>query len=178
MRGSSFPPAAPTTAAETIGRIAVVFLFNELAVNGIALATRRTPLRPLGSHLLLLAVAAVVVACPWIAAAGSSPTIAAWPAVPRWLGILATTMFSQAGLWAEIYLVTGLLLDAVHNRPPATRSIWGNARRGAGKAMVYGGVFMAVVYGVATLCDQAAVREAVAAHPLLWARSSARWCFP
>jgi cyclic beta-1,2-glucan synthetase len=39
--------------------------------------------------------------------------------VPRLIATLATTILSQAGLWAEAYLITGMALDAIHGRAPS-----------------------------------------------------------
>ena len=69
-----------------------------------------------GAHLVLLTVAAAAVAAPWIASLGSGMTVAAWPTLPRLIAILVTTIFSQAGLWAEAYLITGMAMDAIHGK--------------------------------------------------------------
>ena len=49
--------------------------------------------------------------------------MAAWPGLLRLVATVLTTMLSQAGLWAEAYLVTGMIMDAIHGQaPPAPRS--------------------------------------------------------
>ncbi|MEJ7640307.1 MAG: hypothetical protein WKF75_20660 [Singulisphaera sp.] len=58
-------------AAGFLGRVAVLFAFNELAANALGLATKETPLRSAKAHLALLAVAVAAIAGPWIAAQGS-----------------------------------------------------------------------------------------------------------
>ena len=101
---------------EGLGRLLVVFAFNEAVVNGIGLAVRRTPLRSLKAHALLAAVAAAAVAGPWIADLGSAGTAASWPPPARLIAAVAATIFSQAGLWAEVYLITGMIMAAIHGK--------------------------------------------------------------
>jgi cyclic beta-1,2-glucan synthetase len=66
--------------------------------------------------------------------------------VLRSLAAVATAMLSQAGLWAEVYLVTALVLDAIHGRVPSQASLAGPAVQGMKKAMVFSGLFMAAVH--------------------------------
>ena len=74
-------------------------------------------LRSLRAHLALLAVAVAAVAAPWIAAFGSGAAVASWPVAAALVATVLTTMLSQAGLWAEVYLVTG----HGHGRDPRRR---------------------------------------------------------
>jgi cyclic beta-1,2-glucan synthetase len=147
-------PAAVTF----IGRVAVVFCFNEAVANGLSLATRRTLLRPLTAHLTLLAVAAAVIVAPRVAAFGSGTEVTSWPAEWRLVAAVLTTMLSQAPLWAEVYLITGMVLDAIHGRPPSEGSAVGLPLQGAKKGVIFSGVFMAVVYVPGTLWLVPAVR--------------------
>ena len=90
----------------------------------------------------MLAVAVAAVVAPWAATLGSGPTLAASPALPRFAAVLLTTMLSQAGLWAEAYLVTGMIMDAIHGKAPSGASASGHPVTGMKKGMVYSGVFM------------------------------------
>jgi hypothetical protein len=69
-------------AAVFLGRVAVLFAFNEVAANALGLATRRTRLRSAKAHLALLAVAVAAIAGPWIAALGSGGAVASWRPEP------------------------------------------------------------------------------------------------
>ncbi len=77
ITGGSF--AAHPDAAAFVGRVVVVFSFNEIVANALGLATRRWPLRSLRDHLAMLAVAVAAVAGPWVAAFGSGATVAISP---------------------------------------------------------------------------------------------------
>ncbi len=134
--------AVSPAAREVIGRVLVIFWFNEAVANGLGLATKRAPLKSLRAHLVLLTVAAAAVAAPWIASFGSGMTVAAWPTLPRLIAILVTTIFSQAGLWAEAYLITGMAMDAIHGSAPSRASVADHPIRGMVKGMVYSGTFM------------------------------------
>ena len=128
--------------AEFAGRAFVVFIFNEVMAFALGMATRRTWLRSVKSHTTLLAVAVAAVAGPWAAAVGSGATVAAWPGVARWAGVVLTGIVSQAGLWAEAYLLTGLVLDAIHGVAPSHGSVTAHPWLGARKASVYSGTFL------------------------------------
>src|SRR5208283_1484296 len=96
---------------EFLGRAFVIFCFNEAVAQGLGLATMGKRLGSLRAHVSLLAVAAAAVAAPRVAAFGSGVTVAAWPDIVRLVATVLTTMLSQAGLWAEAYLVTGMIMD-------------------------------------------------------------------
>jgi cyclic beta-1,2-glucan synthetase len=70
--------AAWPAVVESLGRVLVVFGFNEAVANGLGWATKRSLLRSLRAHLGLLAAAAAVIAGPWIAQAGL-PLGNGWP---------------------------------------------------------------------------------------------------
>src|SRR5262249_28316343 len=128
-----------------VGRVVVVFCFNEAVANGLSLATGRGLLRSPKVHLALLAVAAAVIAAPWVAAWGSGETVAAWPGALRLVVAVVAAMLAEAGLWAEVYLITGMVLDAIHGRAPSEGSALGLPVQGVKKGAVFSGMFMAVV---------------------------------
>src|SRR5205807_2641619 len=70
-----------------------------------------------------------------------------------------TTVVSQAGLWAEAYLITGMVLDAIHGQAPSAGSASGHPVEGMKKGMVFSGTFMAIVYGLGLLGEVPAVRH-------------------
>ena len=106
-------------AQEVLGRVIVLFLFNEALAQGLSLATKRKWLTSLAAHLALLLVAAAAVAAPLVADYGSRAPMAGWESWAWLVVAVATTAFSQAGLWGEVYLVTGLLMDAIHGTAPS-----------------------------------------------------------
>jgi cyclic beta-1,2-glucan synthetase len=163
---------------DVVARVAVVFLFNAVSVNGISLATRHAPVRSLRAHGTLLLVAAAVVAAPWVAGFASGSTVAAWPLAARLAAVLLGTMISQAFLWAQVYLTTGLILDAIRSRPPTRGRLWANPVEGMKKAMVYSGVFMGLIHGSALLWSVEAIQELARAYPLVLAAILGALAYP
>ncbi len=108
---------------ETFGAMLVVFGFNEAVAHGIALATGRRGVRAAQTHLWLAATAAAVVVAPWIADLGSGALAASLPSPVRWFAVVLTTVLSQAALWAEVYLITGLVLDGIRGQGPSAKSV-------------------------------------------------------
>ncbi|WP_435011123.1 GH36-type glycosyl hydrolase domain-containing protein [Tundrisphaera lichenicola] len=134
-----------------LGRSAVLFGFNEVVALGLGLATKRTALRSIRGHLGLLAVAVAAAGAPHLADYGSGELVASLGPWGRWIAAVVMTAFSQAGLWAEVYLITGLLMDAIRGGAPTRASALGNPWLGAKKGVVYAGTFMAILYGLGAL---------------------------
>src|SRR5262249_40350572 len=108
---------------ESIGQAVVLFCFNVLVTNALVFATKGTRFRSAQALLVLLATAPGVPSAPGVAIFGSPAGIASLPAVFRALATVLTTTLSQAGLWAEAYLVTGLVLDAISRKAPTQASV-------------------------------------------------------
>jgi cyclic beta-1,2-glucan synthetase len=137
---------APAVAAAAVGRALVLGLFLELLVIGLGFSkTGRLPRDP-RLHLLIWGSAAHAVLTPQIAAA---PQFAApWPL----LGIIAAPLaaaLAQAGLWAFVFVASGLTIDAVAGRPPVFASARTQWRKGFRNGAIYGAVFgaMALLWG-------------------------------
>jgi cyclic beta-1,2-glucan synthetase len=152
---------------EFVARVFVVFVFNEAVVHGLALATNRKRAGSLRAHLAMLAVALAVVAGPWIAAIGSGDWAAALPSLLRRITALATTIFSQAGLWAEVYLITGLVNDALHGRAPSPGAVSAYPVQGMKKGMVYSGTFMGILHLLGALADVPGLYRLAAGYPVI-----------
>jgi cyclic beta-1,2-glucan synthetase len=164
--------------SELAGRVFVLFSFNEAVALGLGLATRGVLTRSFRAHTSMLAVAVAAVVAPWVAAMGSGATVAAAPAIPRFAAILLTTMISQAGLWAEAYLVTGLIMDAIHGQAPSGGSASGHPVTGMKKAMVYSGVFMGGLHTLGALREMPLVQWASENQPILTATLLGALTFP
>jgi cyclic beta-1,2-glucan synthetase len=163
---------------EFLGRVLVLFAFNELLANGLALATKRKLLDSIPAHLGLLAVAVAAILAPHVADYGSGRSAAEWGAWGRLALSVATAALSQAGLWGEVYLVTGLLMDAIHGNPPTRTSTLGQPLLGMKKGMIYSGTFMAIVFGLGALGEVPEVRRAAEAMPALLAVVFGALAFP
>jgi len=130
-----------------IGRVAVLFLVNEFTANAFALITRKRGLRGIAVHGWLALPAVAVVAAPFVADSGSGSVVAEWPAVLRSAAAVAATSVSQAALWAEAFLLTGIMLSGMQGAVPDRNIIAGNVRSG----MVKGAVFSAILMGLIQL---------------------------
>jgi cyclic beta-1,2-glucan synthetase len=143
-----------------IGRAVVLMVFNEalaLTVNGIVAGTR---LKEPKTHLLLLGSALFASVTPLFADAGSSQAAAGLPWPMNDLAAVAAIVLAQSGLWAEVYLMTGILMDSLKRRRPT--AYWGMQSFSAGlvKGAVYGAVFLGLVLAAWRLADSQVVAEA------------------
>jgi cyclic beta-1,2-glucan synthetase len=161
-----------------LGRVAVLFLVAAAVAHGLSLAVAHKPLRSGTAHLTLLAVAAAAVAAPWVAAIGSGKEVASWALPVRLAAALVYTMLSQAGLWGAVYLVTGLVSDALNGRAPTAKSVRDHPVEGMRKGAVYSGVFMAVLSVPELLWQVPAVRAFAEASPVVAATLAGALAFP
>ena len=176
--GAWLLPAAGASgwSAPLAGRIIVLIVFNVVA--GWACLGSWKQVWARGWDALALPLAAVAaVLSPRVADAGSG--LLGMSAVLQAPVAWAATVVSQAGLWAEAYLLTGLLLDAVRGGVPQGAAVFaGYAWRGATKGMWFSGWAMGLL-----LAGNAVVRSslwgAVAqGTPLLAAALSGALVFP
>ncbi len=163
---------------ELIGRAVVLFCFNVLVTNALVFATKGTRLRSVWAHLVLLAIATGATIAPWIASYGSSDSIASLPAVPRALATVLATTLSQAGLWAEAYLFTGLVLDAIYRKAPSQASVVSHPFQGIKKGIVFSGTFMGLLYTLGLLWQIPGLREMAADYPLIATTLAGTLVFP
>jgi cyclic beta-1,2-glucan synthetase len=158
----------PVWGAVATGRMLFLMVFNVL-VAWVCLGSWKA-LRARGPDLWVLPLAAVAtVVSPWVADAGSGLFNVA--GVWRVLVSMAATVLSQAALWAEAYLLTGLMLDAVrgsaHHR---SRELTGYARVGAVKGMWFGCWVMGLLQAGALVMGSSWWSHVCAVAPLLtWA---------
>ncbi|MDP3789450.1 MAG: hypothetical protein Q8R48_03500, partial [Candidatus Omnitrophota bacterium] len=167
-------PAIPAV----IGRFIVVFIFNEAVANGIGLLTRERYLRTLKAHLVVLLVSLGVVVSPMIADAGSTKAVASLPAAIRAIVCILTTMFSFGGLWGEVYLITGMMLDAGRIIAPSSETILKHVNSGTKKGMAYSAIFMAILYGLSMLIYAPSSKKIMAAAPMVVGILSGALIFP
>ena len=151
---------------EALGRILVVFGFNEAVTNGISLATKGKTLNTFKAHLFVFLVSLAVVISPDIANLGSTAEVASLPVAIRSVVAVLTSMFSQAGLWAEVYLITGIFLDGIHGAAPSRENIFHHVTTGARKGMAYSCIFMAILYSLYMLLQSPSLQTMMAALPI------------
>ncbi|OGR83510.1 MAG: hypothetical protein A2636_02480 [Elusimicrobia bacterium RIFCSPHIGHO2_01_FULL_64_10] len=176
MSGGTF--AAWPAIQEGLGRLIVMFGFNEAAVNGICLATRGEPLKSTKSHLMVFFVSLAVTASPSIADLGSTARVAMLPDPLRAAGAVLAAMFSQAGLWAEVYLMTGAILDGTQGLAPSWGNISGHASTGARKGMAYSGTLLAILYALDLVLRSPLSRTLMPGAPAVLGAAAGALLFP
>ena len=162
----------------TFGRIVLLFLFNEIAIVGGGWLidghwTRSWRLRAL---LLLSAVLRQPHAADRelrFRPAGGRAAPA--PAASCCLPLVAAA--AMAGLWAQTFLLTGLMLDAIRGRRPAVDACVRHWREGAVKGAIYSFVFMLLVQ-LAGLLQTPVLWPIVSAVPALTAVLAGALLFP
>ena len=70
------------------------------------------------------------------------------------------TMLSQAALWAQAFLLTGLLLDGMRGGVPDRNMVVGNCKSGMLKGAVYSGILMGLLQITGMLVAMPALQSA------------------
>ena len=135
----------PGPVALAVLRGVAVFAVNEAVALGACLAMGRRPSRDIRLHALLLVAAFGAAATPIVAELGSTALVAQLPPPLDILLASLAAAAAQAGLWAEVYLVTTALGDILHGAPPVAPRLTANWRAGAEKGAMFGAVFMALL---------------------------------
>ena len=139
---------------------AVLFVINELVANAFALLNRRRLVPGLSVHGWLALPAVAVVLAPTVADLGSGALVAQWPSLLRSLAAVLCTMVSQAALWAEAFLLTGLLLDGMRGVVPDRNVVVGNSKGGMLKGAVFSGILMGLIQLTGIVLSLGAVQSA------------------
>lgn len=150
-----------------LGQVVVIFLFNEAITNGISFLITRKALRGARAHLFILFISVFVITSPLIAGLGSGANIAALPAIAVFFIVIITTVFSHAGLWAQVYLLTGMIMDGMHGIEPSWITIRDHTSSGIKKGMVYSGTFMGILYGLKIVSDIPLSQWALSSHSMI-----------
>lgn len=148
-----------------LGRTAMLFVFNLIVFVGVGLLMDRRLTRDWWLYGLLMLCAAHAAFSPLLADMVSGPAISALPLPLQIVGVAVGTGLAQAGLWAETFLVTGILMDALHRRRPtfyAARIHW---RGGLGKGMMYGVLFMLLLQAYGLAMHSHELLALIAAYP-------------
>lgn len=152
---------------EAIGRVIVMFVFNEAVVNSIGYATKGRPVKEPKAHLTVLLVSFGAIIAPIVADLGSIAFINKFPVALRGLSSVITSMISFAGLWGEVYLLTGTFLDAGKQIAPSARTIDKHVMIGTKKGMAYSGILVAILYIFSILLGASVAQKVMSASPIL-----------
>ena len=160
-----------------IGRFVVLLLFNEVLLVGLGYVLDGRWIRRPHFHVLLVGTSLLAAVTPQLADLGSGGLDLASLGAAR-LAAIAIAAAAFATLWGQVYLVTGVVLDAFHGRRPATRTAVAHWREGALKGAVYAAVLMTLVHGAAVLATSDGLPAALAAAPLLSGALGGALLFP
>jgi cyclic beta-1,2-glucan synthetase len=148
-----------------IGRSIVLFAFGEILIGTLSVLISGRIMRARRLHALVLvsavhaALSSKIADLPQWAEAFGGPA--------QFVCAVAAAAFAQAGLWAIVFVATGLVLDAMDGTPPTFRVASAHWKNGVLKGGIYGGVFMLLVLAAgAFLRTPALVQLAKSALPL------------
>jgi len=154
-----------------VGRMVILIVFNlasAMACGGGNAKGWGPGLWDRHSARVLMVVAMAVTVSPIIANMGSG--LCALPLCLQPVASIVAAMLSQSLLWAEAYLLTGMLLDAMHRRKLQGATLTGYAHKGFRNGLVFSGWFMGLVHLGQWVAVAPFWLQAYAAAPLLsWA---------
>ncbi len=157
--------AAPAY-APWLARGVTLWVFNLATVAGVAWVIDHRGTRSWRIHGLLLLSSAAALLTPLIADFGSSAPVASWSPLGRLLAVLATGGAAQAALWAEVFLVTGVLLDALRGRRPTPRACWHHWRYGLVRGAIFGSLYMLLTHAAVAGAHWMWLTRQLQSHPL------------
>ena len=175
---ASLAPFSGEWLARYGGRTLLLLVFNELLVNAFSLGLRRMLLTGWRARLCLLACSGGAVLAPSIADFGSASSLLTGSHAMRSIVVLASTMLSQGLLWAEVFLLTGVMLDGLNRKRPSWLGLARHAILGLTNGAIFSGVFMSLVLGVDGVVGTEAARAAYRAFPVLGIAAVAALAFP
>jgi len=139
----------PFPAQVAIGRALTLWFIGEAIFILINLISVNLIPRSLRTHGLFALSGALAAATPLFANA------AQWVVQP-FLAIFFSALcgaLAQAGLWAIVYLLTGVALDWLAGRPPRFETAWEHWRTGFIKGAIYGALFMGLILVAALILN-------------------------
>lgn len=154
------------------------FLANEVVAQIFALLNSRRLLRGWAVHGWLALPALAVVLAPAVADLGSGAAAVALPPLIRPVAAVLATMASQAALWAQVFLLTGMVLDGMRGAVPDRNMIVGNSKAGMLKGSIYSGVLMGLLQFGDVLVSMAALRAAYHSAPFAMLAMAGGLSFP
>ncbi|MFA5143659.1 MAG: hypothetical protein WC522_05800 [Candidatus Omnitrophota bacterium] len=152
---------------QNIGRFIVIFVFNEIIANGISLALRERVLKPAKAHIAIFLVSVGVVIAPIIADLGSTAAIASLPAFLKAVACILTSMLSFGGLWAEVYLITGMFLDSGKLIAPSAETLVRHVNAGTKKGMAFSAIVMAILFALSMVIAAPISQKVISGIPLV-----------
>ncbi len=152
----------PFPAQVAIGRALALWFVGEAMLTMINLISVDRIPRSARTHGLFALSGALAAATPLVANAAQ---MVAQPFLAIFFSSFCAAL-AQAGLWAIVYLLTGIVLDWLGGRPPHIEAVWEHWRTGFVKGAIYGALFMGFILsaalvlrapGAATILDRIAL---------------------
>ncbi len=148
-----------------IGRAVVLVVFVEMLTGILRLLVTGTLPRDPRVHVLLIGSAIHAALTPLLADL-NQVVPGGGPMVQDLLAVVAATL-SQAGLWALVFIVTGLAIDALGRMPPTFATLSRHWRGGLTKGGIYGGTFMALLLAAGAILQTPGIVTFMQAMPWL-----------
>ena len=166
--------ALPFSAQVAIGRALTLWFVGEAMRILITLVNVNRLPRSARRHLVYALSGAAAAASPLVANAAQLVT-------QPFLAIFvssACAALAQAGLWAIVYLLTGICLDWLADRPPRFSLLWSHWRTGFVKGAIYGGLFMGFILIAAFVLRAPGARTILERYALLVGAFGGALTFP
>ena len=132
-------------AVASIGRFLIVLLFVELIMNAFSLLNAKHIISDRFAHKQLFKLSFLLILSLFIADIGSGEWAGNLPSILPSVMAVFTTVLSQGALWAFVFMITGILLDAIKGQSPAGYLIFDHAKKGRINGMVYSGILMTMI---------------------------------
>ena len=161
-----------------IGRALLLFLFNVILTQAFALTASRRPLTSVNAHLCLLLAAAASIVAPGVADLGSGNFAAGLPGALKPVAAVLATLLSQGALWAEVFMVTGMIMDGMRGRAPTRATMKAHAVSGMKKGMVFSGVLMTLLQLLHIVADAPVAQTFYRTFPALLLAVAGAAAFP
>ena len=131
----------PDWAAGAVGRAAILVVFIEVHAAALRLLVAGSLTADRRLHTVLIGCAIHAALTPAIADVPQLIAAAAGPVVAFPVAVVCAAL-AQSGLWAIVYIVVGLTIDALHGTPPIPSTARSHWWTGSVKGAIYGGVFI------------------------------------
>ncbi len=142
-----------------IGRALTLWFLGEAMLTLITLVSVNRLPRSARTHALFATSGVIAAATPLVANAAQ---LVVQPLAAIVFSSLCAAL-AEGGLWAIVYLMTGIALDWLAGRPPRFDAAWNHWRTGLVKGAIYGALFMGFIL-VAALVLRAPGAAAALSH--------------
>jgi cyclic beta-1,2-glucan synthetase len=172
-----FGLSLPDALVIALGRALLLFVLGETLIALLVATMTGRLLRDTRFHLLLVLSTAHAALTPIIADLPSQWT-GPDAELSKFISAVACAALAQAGLWALVFLATGMLIDALLGKPPtypAGRKHW---QSGLVKGSIYGGLFIFILLAARAVIVNPELAQFFMHYPLLSAALAGALLYP